>query len=272
MILAEFTLGNVAGIFEEVGSVEFVVAEEFINITVEIVGAGFHGGVQNGSTGTAKLSAEIGSLDFEFLDGVDGRKGDIVGAVEKVNGIGVVVDAVEKVVVLGGPQTVGGKGTVLGVATSVRLRGVYASGDLSEESEIATVERKVVDGLGIDDLADGGALRFEKRSGRADFDGLCDIARLEGEILDDAGANLHDDAGSSRCLKALIGNLEFVSAKLDGRELVEAVRSCSGGEADTGTLIGKSDFSSRDDSARLIGDGAQDGASVHLSEKSCRAK
>jgi hypothetical protein len=94
-------------------------------------------------------------LHLEFFDGVDGRKHDEVGAVQEIHGIGVVVDAVEQVVILCRAETVGGEGAAGGVAAGVGLRGVYAGGELSEEGEIPAVQRQAIDVARVDDLANG---------------------------------------------------------------------------------------------------------------------
>ncbi len=95
LILAKLTLLNSAGVFEEVRSIQFIVAQEFPDGAVESVGAGLDGGVENGGTGAAELGAEIGSLHFEFFHRVHGRKNHVVGAIEEVHGVGIVVDAIE---------------------------------------------------------------------------------------------------------------------------------------------------------------------------------
>ena len=109
LVLAKCTLGNAASVFKEVRGVELIVAEKFPCGAVETVGAGLDGGVENGSAGAAEFGAEVGGLNLEFLNGVDRRKNDEVGAVQEVDGVGVVVDAVEQVVVLGGARPLAAK-------------------------------------------------------------------------------------------------------------------------------------------------------------------
>ena len=73
LVLAEFSFGNSSGILKKVGSVELVIAKEFPECSVEMVGAGLNGGIQNGSGGPSELGAKAIGLNLEFLDGVDGR-------------------------------------------------------------------------------------------------------------------------------------------------------------------------------------------------------
>ena len=74
------------------------------------VGAGLDGRIENRAGGTTQFSAEFRSLNLELLNRVDRRQNDVVGAVQEVDGVGVVVDAVKQVVVLRRTETVCGKG------------------------------------------------------------------------------------------------------------------------------------------------------------------
>ena len=120
-------------VFKPVGGVEDVVAEKFPCRAVNAVGSGLDGGIQNGARGTAKLSAEICRLHLEFLDRVQRRKDDEVRSVEEVDRVGVVVDAVQQVVVLRGAQAVGGKCARGSVAARVGLGRVHACDRAAQE-------------------------------------------------------------------------------------------------------------------------------------------
>ena len=71
---------------------------------MDVVGTGLDGGIEHRAGGTAELSAEVGGLDIEFLDRVNRRKNGEVRSVEEVDRVGVIVDAVEQIVVLRGTQ------------------------------------------------------------------------------------------------------------------------------------------------------------------------
>src|ERR1700677_3787885 len=165
MFLVQISLFDAAGIFKEVRRIEFVVAEELPTIAVKFVGSGFGGGVENRGARTSVLGAEVGGLDFEFLDGVEWRENDKVCAVEEVDGVRVIVDAIEEVVIHRGALTIGGKSAAACVTTGIGLGGVYAYGNLSEKSKIAAVQRKAVHFLGVNDLTDGGILRLQQGGG-----------------------------------------------------------------------------------------------------------
>ncbi len=95
LILTVLAFGNAAGVFEEIGGVEFVVAKELPGAAVELVRAGFDGGIENGSGGAADFGAVVAGLYFEFLNGIYWRADGVGGAVQEIDEIGVVVYAIE---------------------------------------------------------------------------------------------------------------------------------------------------------------------------------
>ncbi len=96
--------------FEIVGGIQFVVAEKFPTGAVPCVRAGLDRGIQNRSARTAELGAEVCGLHPEFLNRVDWGQDDKVRAVQEVDRVGVVVDAIEQVVVLRRTEAVRCKG------------------------------------------------------------------------------------------------------------------------------------------------------------------
>src|SRR5262249_55323889 len=122
LVLAKFALGNAAGIFEEISGVQLVIAEEFPSGAMEAVGAGLDRGVEHRGTRASEFGAEVRSLNLEFLNGVDRRKHDEIGSVQEVHGVGVVVDAVEQIVVLRRAVAVRGEGPTRGIPSRVGLR------------------------------------------------------------------------------------------------------------------------------------------------------
>src|SRR5208337_2139223 len=128
LVLPEFALLDVVRIFKEVRRIQFVVAEKFPARTVKLVGTGLDGGIENSGARPAKLGAEVRGLHLEFLNGVDGGKDNKVRAVQEVDGVRVIVNAVKEVVVLRGPIAVGGKGAARSVTAGVCLRRIHARG------------------------------------------------------------------------------------------------------------------------------------------------
>ena len=142
---------------------------------MELVGAGARDGGHEGSGVAAAVGSVAGGLNAELFEGVgvwkDGR------AVE----VGVVViSAVELIVIRVGARSVDGDRCILRLV----FRG-YASrpGDEVLQLEwIASVEWKIFDAFGIDDLADRAGARFDLSDFGADFDALGDGAYFELQI------------------------------------------------------------------------------------------
>src|ERR1700733_9481566 len=76
---------------------------------MEAVGAGFNRGVHDCAAGASKFSTKVVGLNIEFLNGVDRRLDHVSLTTQKIDIVAVVVDAIEKVVVLRRAGTVGGK-------------------------------------------------------------------------------------------------------------------------------------------------------------------
>ena len=121
LILAQLTFWHTAGVFEEISRIELVIAEEFPGCAVQFVRTGLNRGIEDCGSGATELRAEIGSLHFELLHRVDRGENDKVCTVEKVDGIGIVVDAVEQVIVLRGAKTVSRESTTGSVAAGIGL-------------------------------------------------------------------------------------------------------------------------------------------------------
>ena len=69
---------------------------------MNLVGAGLDRSVENGARGTAQLGTKVRSLDFKFRDRVGRRKNHKVRSVQEVHVVGIVVDAIQQIVVLRG--------------------------------------------------------------------------------------------------------------------------------------------------------------------------
>ena len=109
LVLAEFAFGDAAGVLKEVGRVKLVIADELPQGAMNLVGTGLDRGIEHRPARASELGAEVARLNLELLDGIDWRLHGIGGAVQKVHGVIVVVDAVQNVVVVGGGQPVGGE-------------------------------------------------------------------------------------------------------------------------------------------------------------------
>ena len=141
---------------------------------MKAVSTGLGGSIENGTGRAAILSREVGGLDVEFGDGIEWRKNGVVGAVQEVDGIRVVVDTIQQIVILRGTQAVGGEGAGCGVAARIGLCGLHTGCQLGKEGKVASIQREIVDGLFLNDLADRGLLSL--KHGRC----RCDLNRLRG--------------------------------------------------------------------------------------------
>ena len=105
-------------------------------------------------------------------------------------------------------------------------RGRDAGGELGDVDEVASVERRVVDGGGADDLADGGLLGLQQRRGGVDGDALGDGSGLQLEVDGEALLDVEMEVLLGGGLHAGRRGAEAVVADLDGREdeLSDAVR------------------------------------------------
>src|SRR5215470_3866554 len=111
-----FCLLDPSRIFEKVGSIKRVISKKLPEGAVQSIGTRFDGGIQNSGSGAAKFGTEICGLNAQFLN---------------------VVDAVEKVIVLGGPQAIGrersGRGISERIASRIGLGRVDSRGKLGQE-------------------------------------------------------------------------------------------------------------------------------------------
>ncbi len=160
-------------VFKPIRGIQFVVAEKLPCGAMNAVGARLDGCVHDSASGAAQFGAEVRGLNLEFLNRIDRRQDDEVGSVQEVDCVGVVVDAVQQVVVLRGTQTIRGKCAGSRIAARIRLRRLHARAELSKESEVAAVERKRVHFLLADHLADRRLFGLQQRRRGVHFDCFC---------------------------------------------------------------------------------------------------
>ena len=139
---------------EEVGSVERVVAEEFVNRAVEIIGAGLRGDDDLPAGVLAEFGAVVVALDVEFANGIDAEElaAGSAGSHVVFGGAGE-FDAVEeeeillRAVAVDG-EVAGGRG-VGNAGTAGFLRCEIDDAGIEGEEEVvaAAVEREIFDGL-----------------------------------------------------------------------------------------------------------------------------
>ena len=79
-------------------------------------------------------------------------KNDKVCSVQEVDGVGIVVNAIEQVVVLRGLEAIGGKGAGGRIASGVRLGRIRARAQLCQKRKVTPIERQIINGLTGDRL------------------------------------------------------------------------------------------------------------------------
>ena len=182
LILAKLSFAQSARIFKEIRSIKLVVSEEFPERSMEVVGPGPDGGVQNSASGTAEFSAEAIGLDLELRNGVNRWTHNKVCSIEEVDQLDVVVDTVEQIVVLRRTQTVRGEAATGTQTASVLLILSDTCGELREESKVAPIERQHIDGLFSDYLSNRSILRLQGRWHLVDDNGFRGLTGLQSEI------------------------------------------------------------------------------------------
>ena len=136
---------------ESVASIELFVAQEFVQVTVESIGAGLDDGIHDGAVAAAELGTVGVGLDLEFTNGVDGGLDDVSTAIEDVAEIGVVVDAIEQKVILQGTGAIGTEAPT-GLSSRSRLAGGDAGRELGKLGEVPSIQRECGCRLSVDHL------------------------------------------------------------------------------------------------------------------------
>ncbi len=139
---------------------------------MDAVRSGLDRSVENGACGTAQFGAEVRGLNLELRDCVDRRKNDEVCSVQEVNGVGVIVNAIQQIVVLRRAQTVGGKGSGGCIASRIGLGTLRACTKLGKEGKVAPIERQRIHALLSHHLSDGCFLGLQLRRSSTHFNGF----------------------------------------------------------------------------------------------------
>ena len=140
----------------------FVLRKYSQTIAVDLIRAGLDVGLQNCAGRVTKLRAEVACLQAEFGKRIRRRAHNVARAVQEVDQIRIVVDSVEDEVVLLGALTVRHE-VAAARSTGVPKGWRNAICQLRDVDPVSSVERRVIDLLGADHLADGGVLGLEKR-------------------------------------------------------------------------------------------------------------
>lgn len=184
-IAAEGIAPGSRAVGEETVGIEFVVAEKFEDVAVELVGTALEGHDDACAADVAVFAAAVAGDDFDLFEGVDvGLIADAVA--DGFSGF----DAVEQEVVrlFAIAVYLGAAAAALEACGGAHDGGGGADGSGDEQGkvgEIAAVEGDGGELTGVDGVAGGGGFGLEDGSGSADLDGLGEFADLHFEV--DAG-------------------------------------------------------------------------------------
>ena len=101
---------RLAGGRKVIGGIEVVVAQELPQVAVPLVGSGLGGDIQYGCSRVPKFGRVVARLHRELAQRVGRRQKRILSLVDQVADIGVVIQAVQQIVVFGAVKAVGTEG------------------------------------------------------------------------------------------------------------------------------------------------------------------
>ncbi len=175
-----------------------IIAEEFEERGVELVGAGAELNIHVRSGVAAVFGRVVAALHLEFLDGFD--RGVEVDIVRPVVDHG---DAIQVHLLPGVAGAIGDDArSSRGCREEVGLADAHTWRQLGELRKGASVERKVDDALARHHLAESGVLGLQQRGRGAHIEGLLHIANLQAEIQPRLLIDLDDDIAGSRGAEA----------------------------------------------------------------------
>lgn len=119
---------------------------------MELIASTHCGGVYDSTGGAAEFGIVVARLDLELLERIWRRHHNIVRFVQQIGQIRVIIDTVEKEIVVKRTRAAGTETVAVRVAGSRLARG-HAYGRLGKLHSIAPIERKAHHGLAVDDLA-----------------------------------------------------------------------------------------------------------------------
>ena len=229
-------------------------------------------GVDDTPGAAAELGRERVRLDLELLDRVYRRSDDECRAVQEVDHVDVVVDAIEQVVVLPvRPDAVGREvaadhqaQAARGPCTVVASCRNHARRDGGELREVPSVKGKLCRRLAVDHVAERRRLGLGLGRRADDLNRLADVTDLEREIDLQAVLHLHFDPALALFFEAgkLCGDL--IRARLEQRGRIVARRVAHGAEHGVRFDVTDRHGHAWDHGAGLVADGSDNGAGVAL--------
>jgi hypothetical protein len=227
----------------------------------QLTGARLQRGVHDRAAGAAVFGAERAGENLDLVDRVDRRLDDVSDAAEEVDVAGVVVDAVQQVVVLRRPHAVGREHQRRARAG---LRRHDAGDQAGEHRIVAPVDREVFDRSGCQRLAGRAGAGLQERRLRRHDDLIGQAARLQREIDQRLLLDADRDAAPHRLLEALELDFDRVGASANGSEDVGAVLTRHPGERERLPFMRDGDGRAGEHAPARVFDRADDRAGIHL--------
>ena len=212
----------------------FIVAQKFPHVAVNLVGAGLDDGVHDGAVAAAEFRAVGIGFDLKLRDGIHRRLHHISGAVQNVAQIRVIVNAVEQEVVLQGAGAVGAE-AICGFDARPGFGGSHTSAEKCELSIVASVQRQRVDAVAVDQLAEVRGFGFELRSLAGDLHCFCRGARLKLHIHANTILHIYLYRSGNSLLESVLFNGDLVAA--DPERAGNILANSIGGEGQASTTI-----------------------------------
>ena len=144
-------------------AIEHIISEEFVNVAMEAVRPGLDDGVENRAVPAAEFGAVGVGLNFEFLDGIDGRLNHVSLAGENVAEIRIVVHAIEQIIILQRSRAIRAE-SITGFHARARLARNDSRAQQRELRIIAAVEWQRDRSISTDYLPEIRSLGFEQRA------------------------------------------------------------------------------------------------------------
>ena len=247
--------------------VELGIPQELEHRAVKRVGAGLGGDVDLRDRATV-LGLEDPRLHLELLERVKRRQHQ-VGVEVRVR----ILDAVQCVVVIvdalagdiEGELVAGAAHALLALGRRRTVGG--GTGNQRRQLEIgAAVQRQFHDSLVLYHLPDLGGFRLDQRRAAGHLDGFGHIAHLDGEVEPSRHADLDFHPGADLLRKPLGVHCDFIDARRQRRQIVDAFLVGAGGSSQVGGLVDGGDPRRRNHGPRGIGDSAGDLARRVLGE------
>ncbi len=257
---------HAACIVEERIGVELVVAQEFPDVSVKLIRSALDRGVDHGAGRRAEFRRESARLNAKLLQRVRRRLNRLHRTLLQVGRAGIVVDAVEREVILRFEVPVRAqpiRGLIVGIGEIL----LNAGFEQSQIGVAATIQRQIADLFFLHDTAHISGLRLQQRRLGLHLQHLGDVAELQRKV--DRRPRLHVDFDVLLDLRreTLSSGLDGIDARRNGDELILAGTVGDRGSCNGGCIVGERDRRAGHDGSAGVADRTDDRSGVNLRER-----